>query len=137
MTSFYRPSIARVPEMELIADKMWGMSGLTPQDVDAAVIYDAFSSIVLFQLEAFGFCDFPADFTVPDLDAPERRYAGAAVLSEDALIIFGGKTDCGQVNDVWTWDLDDQSWTERSDATAGEVCERTFADPEGCESLCF
>ncbi|MFP6607666.1 MAG: lipid-transfer protein, partial [Myxococcota bacterium] len=58
MTSFYRPSIARVPEMELIAEKMWGMSGLTPEDVDAAVIYDAFSSIVLFQLEAFGFCGF-------------------------------------------------------------------------------
>ncbi len=27
-------------------------------DVDAAVIYDAFSSIILFQLESFGFCDF-------------------------------------------------------------------------------
>jgi acetyl-CoA acetyltransferase len=56
MTSFYRPDIARLPEMELVARQMWGMSGLGPNDMDAAIIYDAFSSIVLFQLESFGFC---------------------------------------------------------------------------------
>jgi acetyl-CoA acetyltransferase len=56
MTSFYREDIARLPEMELVAEQMWGMSGLRPEDMDAAIIYDAFSSIVLFQLEAFGFC---------------------------------------------------------------------------------
>ena len=56
MTSFYRPDIARLPEMELVARQMWGMSGLKPSDMDAAIIYDAFSSIVLFQLESFGFC---------------------------------------------------------------------------------
>ncbi len=56
MTSFYRPEIDRLPEMELVARQMYSMSGLGPEDIDAAVIYDAFSSIVLFQLEAFGFC---------------------------------------------------------------------------------
>ena len=56
MTSFYRDDISRLPEMELVARQMWEMSGLGPEDVDAAVIYDAFSSIVLFQLESFGFC---------------------------------------------------------------------------------
>jgi acetyl-CoA acetyltransferase len=56
MTSFYRPDITRLPEFELVAKQVWGMSGLGPQDMDAAIIYDAFSSIVLFQLEAFGFC---------------------------------------------------------------------------------
>ena len=49
---------SRLPEYELVARQMWGMSGLQPSDVDAAIIYDAFSSIVLFQLEAFGFCEF-------------------------------------------------------------------------------
>ena len=57
MTSFYRPDIARLPEMELVAKQVWEMSGIGPRDVDAAIIYDAFSSIVLFQLESFGFCE--------------------------------------------------------------------------------
>jgi acetyl-CoA acetyltransferase len=67
MTSFYRPSISHLPEMELVAEQMWKVAGLGPRDVDAAVIYDAFTSIVLLQLEAFGFCgrgeggDFVAD----------------------------------------------------------------------------
>ncbi|UCE85156.1 MAG: lipid-transfer protein [Deltaproteobacteria bacterium] len=56
MTSFYRPSIATLPEMDLVARQVYAMSGLSPDDIDAAVIYDAFTSIVLWQLEAFGFC---------------------------------------------------------------------------------
>ncbi len=56
MTSFYRPSIANLPEMEQVAEQIYSQSGLGPNDIDAAILYDAFSSIVLFQLEAFGFC---------------------------------------------------------------------------------
>ena len=56
MTSFYRPDIAVLPEMNLVASQVYAMSGLGPQDVDAAVIYDAFSPIVMWQLESFGFC---------------------------------------------------------------------------------
>ena len=88
-----------------------------------------------YENPAFGFCNFPADFVDPDLNAPERRYFGAGAMSEDDIYIFGGKTDCGQVNDVWMWSLRDEEWTERSPATSGEVCLRSFAD--GCESLCF
>lgn len=56
MTSFYREEFAAIPEMEIAAKNTYAMSGLTPDDIDAAVIYDAFSSIVLWQLEAWGFC---------------------------------------------------------------------------------
>jgi acetyl-CoA acetyltransferase len=58
MTSFYREDITRLPEMDLVAKQVWEMSGLGPDDVDAAVIYDAFSPIVLWQLESFGFCGY-------------------------------------------------------------------------------
>jgi 17-hydroxy-3-oxo-4-pregnene-20-carboxyl-CoA lyase len=56
MTSFYRPSISHLPEMDLVAKQVYAMSGLGPEDVDAAIIYDAFTPIVLWQLESFGFC---------------------------------------------------------------------------------
>ncbi len=56
MTSFYRPSISYLPEMDLVAQQVYAQSGLGPKDLDAAVIYDAFTSIVLWQLESFGFC---------------------------------------------------------------------------------
>ena len=57
MTSFYRPEIAAIPSMDIVARQCWEMSGLSPSDIDCAVIYDAFSSIVLWQLESFGFCE--------------------------------------------------------------------------------
>ena len=56
MTSFYRDDITTLPEMDQVAEQIYDQSGLGPQDIDAAVIYDAFTSIVLFQLESFGFC---------------------------------------------------------------------------------
>ena len=56
MTSFYREKMAAVPEMDMVAQQVYSTSGLGPDDIDAAIIYDAFSSIVLWQLESFGFC---------------------------------------------------------------------------------
>ncbi len=56
MTSFYRPDITFLPEMDLVAKQVYAMSGLGPDDVDAAILYDAFTPIVLWQLESFGFC---------------------------------------------------------------------------------
>ena len=56
MTSFYRPDISFLPEMDLVARQIYEQSGLGPDDIQAAIIYDAFTPIVLFQLESFGFC---------------------------------------------------------------------------------
>ncbi|HUU36281.1 MAG TPA: hypothetical protein VMW48_19585, partial [Vicinamibacterales bacterium] len=56
MTSFYRASISHLPEMDLVAQQMYAMSGLGPTEIDAAIIYDAFTPVVMWQLESFGFC---------------------------------------------------------------------------------
>jgi acetyl-CoA acetyltransferase len=56
MTSFYRPDITELPELGIVARQLYEVSGLKPADIDAAILYDAFTAIVLFQLEAYGFC---------------------------------------------------------------------------------
>ena len=85
---------------------------------------------------AAGFCDFPADFTTPDLDAPERRhYFGTAQAGSFGYVTMG-KSDCGNVNDVWRVDLSDPRWELFGQAsTAGEACNRSGAT--SCTTLCF
>lgn len=56
MTSFYRDNIAQLPEMGVVARQLWAGSGLTPGDIQTAILYDHFTPYVLMQLEEFGFC---------------------------------------------------------------------------------
>lgn len=84
-----------------------------------------------------GFCDFPPDFTTADLASPERREA--FFLGFDAtrarFWLFGGKTDCGNVNDLWSFDPATDAWTNVERAFSGESCLRS--GKQGCTSLCF
>ncbi|HET6818415.1 MAG TPA: lipid-transfer protein [Mycobacteriales bacterium] len=67
MRSFFRDSLTGLPEMGTCARQIWETSGLGPDDVKTAVLYDHFTPFVLAQLEEFGFCgpgeakDFIAD----------------------------------------------------------------------------
>ncbi len=56
MTSFHRPDITGLPSMGVVARQLWAQSGLTPADIQTAVVYDHFTPFVLTQLEEFGFC---------------------------------------------------------------------------------
>ncbi|HUL18096.1 MAG TPA: lipid-transfer protein [Steroidobacteraceae bacterium] len=56
MTSFYRSDITALSEMRLVAEQLYASSGLSPRDIQTAVLYDHFSPFVLPQLEVFGFC---------------------------------------------------------------------------------
>ncbi|HEY6868919.1 MAG TPA: thiolase [Novosphingobium sp.] len=42
---------------QFVADRIWAQSGLRAADMDVALIYDHFSSMVLAQLEDYGFCE--------------------------------------------------------------------------------
>jgi acetyl-CoA acetyltransferase len=56
--NFYNEDSARFPEAEYTAAQLWKMSGLTPDDIDVAMIYENFSPVVFYQLEAYGFCGY-------------------------------------------------------------------------------
>jgi acetyl-CoA acetyltransferase len=67
MTSYYQDDLSGLPEMDTVARQLWETSGLSPADIQTAVIYDHFTPYVLEQLESLGFCgrgeakDFIAD----------------------------------------------------------------------------
>jgi 17-hydroxy-3-oxo-4-pregnene-20-carboxyl-CoA lyase len=74
MTSYYREELDSLPEMELAAQRVYAMAKLGAQDIDAACLYDAFTSEVIMQLESFGFCG---------------RGEGAQLVRDGALDING------------------------------------------------
>ena len=83
MTSYYRDDIASLPESGLVGRRLWEESGLTPRDVQTAVIYDPFTPFVLLQLEEFGFCgrgeakDFVREVGIgPDGEFPVNTNGG-------------------------------------------------------------
>jgi hypothetical protein len=84
------------------------------------------------------FCLFPPDFTVPNLAAPDRRSAHVAVLDTagGGWFVYGGKTDCGNINDVWRYDLGSNAWQNQVPATIGEACPRG-KNPGQCSTLCI
>jgi acetyl-CoA acetyltransferase len=56
MAPVYRDNIAEAVETRIVGEELWRQSGLRPDDIDVAMLYDHFSCAVLMQLEALGFC---------------------------------------------------------------------------------
>ncbi|HEY7269046.1 MAG TPA: acetyl-CoA acetyltransferase [Dehalococcoidia bacterium] len=69
---------------DTIADDLWRMAGIGPQDVDVAQCYENFTPLVLMTLEDYGFCqkgeggDFVQDGRIewPDGDLPVNTSGG-------------------------------------------------------------
>jgi acetyl-CoA acetyltransferase len=66
-TDHYRPDLSVMDGSVALAARLFDRFGVVRDDIDAAMVYDAFSPILLMQLEALGFCgpgeakDFIAD----------------------------------------------------------------------------
>jgi acetyl-CoA acetyltransferase len=66
-SNHYRPDLAVMDGCVAMAERLFTGFGVDRQDVDVALIYDAFSPILLMQIEALGYCgpgeakDFVAD----------------------------------------------------------------------------
>jgi acetyl-CoA acetyltransferase len=56
MFNYYHGDLGEFPEAKLLGRQLYETSGLTPSDMDAAMIYENFSPVVFLQLEALGFC---------------------------------------------------------------------------------
>jgi hypothetical protein len=84
------------------------------------------------------FCLFPPDFTNPNLAVPDRRssYLGGLDAAAGKLFIYGGKTDCGIIDDVWSYDLAGDAWSREIESTIGEACLRGDV-PSQCTTLCI
>ena len=56
MLNYYHDTVGTLPEIAIAGEQVWRASGLGPEDVDAAMIYDQLTPFVMMQLEALGFC---------------------------------------------------------------------------------
>ena len=56
ISNYYHDDLTMMPEAYAVARRLYENSGLTPDDMQVAMLYDAFTPQVLKQLEAFGFC---------------------------------------------------------------------------------
>lgn len=54
--NYYRDDLERHPDALGSAAALWRQSGLGPDNIDVAMIYENFSPIVFMTLEAYGFC---------------------------------------------------------------------------------
>jgi len=56
ISNYYHADLSMMPEAEGTAKRLYAQTGMKPTDMQAAMIYDAFTPQVLKQLEGFGFC---------------------------------------------------------------------------------
>jgi acetyl-CoA acetyltransferase len=52
----YRPDLAVMESAAALGRRLFDVGGIDRQDIDIAMIYDAFTPVLLMQLEALGFC---------------------------------------------------------------------------------
>lgn len=85
LAHMFRDPSALPVETAMIGAQLWKKSGLSPADIDVAILYDHFGPAVLMQLESLGFCQ-PGE--AGDLVAD----GGIALDGQIPLNTHGGQT---------------------------------------------
>ena len=55
MANYHQPRFLETPSL-WAARELWARAGVRPSDIDCAQFYDAFTPLVIFSLEEYGFC---------------------------------------------------------------------------------
>ena len=55
-TNHYRPDLSVMDSSVSVAARLFDRTGISRDDIDVAMIYDAFTPILFMQLEGLGFC---------------------------------------------------------------------------------
>ena len=55
MANYHGPRFLETPSLSAARD-LWSRAGVLPSDIDCAQFYDAFTPLVIFSLEEYGFC---------------------------------------------------------------------------------
>jgi acetyl-CoA acetyltransferase len=55
-SNHYRPDLSVMDGSVVLAERLFGDAGITREEIDVAMIYDAFTPVLLMQLEGLGFC---------------------------------------------------------------------------------
>lgn len=56
ISNFYHGDLTAMPEARSTAKRLYSQTGMGPSDIQAAMLYDAFTPLVFTQMEGFGFC---------------------------------------------------------------------------------
>jgi acetyl-CoA acetyltransferase len=115
-SNHYRPELSVMDGSVALASQLFGDSGISREDIDVAMIYDAFTPILLMQLEGLGFCGFgeAKDFIADGHLGPEgtlpcntnggligEGYIHGLNLTTEAVRQLRGRS-CNQVADART-----------------------------------
>ena len=105
------------------ARRLWEASGLRPGDVDLPQVYDGFSPLVWFWLEALGFCaPGEAHQFVDDRGIDSDRAGGLPVLSGGGALGNGRMHGVPQMVECYLQLSGRAGARQRSDATVGVAC---------------
>ncbi|MCA9555856.1 MAG: hypothetical protein KC933_37855 [Myxococcales bacterium] len=102
-------------------DELNPVACTTDADCPSTRTCDTFRGIC----EQFGFCDFASDFATFDPMSPERRESQVFVGGGARAFMYGGRTDCGLVNDSWLLDYGTMQWMELTPTFSGLTCWRS------------